>query len=93
MYYNTTKQKEEVLENFVAKAQTQDGKILEFFNQHKGKKFSPGDVWTNLFKAEFVPLTSIRRSINSLTKEGQLTKLDEQKVGYYGRPVYLWILK
>ena len=93
MYHNTTKQKGEILENFKAKAQTQDDKILEYFRDRRGAKITPDAIWMSIFDTTSVPLTSIRRSINSLTNQGKLIKTDVQQQGMYGRPVYCWILK
>ena len=72
--------------------ETQDDIILNWFKANKGKEVSADDIWINLFDTSVVPQTSIRRSITTLTGKGLLEKLDKQKMGIYGRPVYLWKL-
>jgi hypothetical protein len=91
-YHNTTNQKGKILDNFKAKASFQDDIIMEWFKANKGKEVSTDDIWINLFDPSVVPQTSIRRSITNLTSKGLLEKLDKQKIGIYGRPVYLWRL-
>ena len=91
-YHNTTNQKGEILDNFKAKASVQDDIIMNWFKANKGKEVSADDIWINLFDTSVVPQTSIRRSITTLTGKGLLEKLDKQKMGIYGRPVYLWKL-
>ena len=38
------------------------------------------------------PLTSIRRAMTTLTKDGKLIKTDKQVPGIYGTPNYKWKL-
>ena len=92
-YHNTTNQKGEILDDFKAKASNQDDIILNWFKANKGKEVSADDIWINLFDTSVVPQTSIIRSITNLTSKGLLEKLDKQKMGIYGRPVYLWSIK
>ena len=35
-------------------------------------------------------ITSVRRSITDLTKEGYLEKTSEQRKGLYGKKEYIW---
>jgi hypothetical protein len=39
-----------------------------------------------------IPLTSVRRAISTLTREGVLKKTDKQRTGYYGKREYMWRL-
>jgi hypothetical protein len=39
------------------------------------------------------PVTSVRRSISNLTKQGKLEKTSEMKKEEYGKPNYYWKLK
>ena len=36
------------------------------------------------------PITSIRRAISTLTKQGNLTKTDELRKGKYGKKTHTW---
>ena len=85
MYYNTTNVNGDQLNLFTKIAKSQDEKVLEIFKS--GKLLSPEDVWKMIDGAL---LTSIRRSISNLTKQGFLIKTDQTKIGIYKRPVYLW---
>lgn len=39
-----------------------------------------------------IPLTSIRRSMSNLTKEGKLMMTDRMYTGLYGKPEHEWII-
>lgn len=95
-YHNTTGEKENTLAKYENKALTQDEKVLEFFK--KGNRWnhswSPSEVWIRCFgPAPKVPLTSVRRAISNLTKEGKLVRTEEKVNGPYGRNEYRWRLK
>jgi len=85
MFYNTTKEVGEDLKEYKSKAISQDEIIIRHFLKHPYQEFSPSELWINLFEVEFTPLTSIRRSLNTLTRAGNLIKLDKMKCGIYGR--------
>jgi DNA-binding transcriptional regulator PaaX len=36
------------------------------------------------------PLTSVRRALTNLSKQGKLIKTDEKKKGIYGRDEFIW---
>ena len=91
IYYNTTNEQGEALEQYKSKASTQDEKILDIFNRHK-KEFSASQLWGMLSRE--CPLTSVRRSLSNLSKEYDLlgNKLDNKLTitgnkikGLYGR--------
>ena len=90
MYYNTTRQKGENLQLSIAQAGAQDERVLGFFK--KVKSASASFVWSREFKGEMVPITSVRRSINTLTKQGFLEKTPDKVQGIYGKPEYIWRL-
>ena|SRR3990167_4836984 len=91
MFYNTTKETFDTLETSIKKAKFQDEIILSAFQENN--KMTPSECWINYFKTEEVPITSIRRSINTLTLNEKLIKTDEKKIGIYGKPEYFWQLK
>lgn len=81
MFYNTTKETGKDLEVCVKKAKTQDEIIYNLF--YEGSKLSPSQIDTIL--EHRYPITSIRRSLNTLAKRGMLTRLDVKMLGKYGR--------
>lgn len=89
-YYNTTKlSKKEVIEAN-NEALAQEGNIIEIFKKHS--PLAPSDVWRiyeRLYKKSIL-LTSVRRSITTLTKKGILTKTSIKKIGVYKRLEYVW---
>jgi hypothetical protein len=88
-YYNTTNQGGKDLKEFKSKALNQNDKIIEFFSMNKRSSFSPSFIWTICFN-QSCPLTSVRRSISTLTKKGFLIKTKIQDKGIYGRPEFKW---
>lgn len=90
-YYNTTKEEGHKLDGFQRMAATQDQKIADFFEQHPGEIFTPWEIQSLVFT--HTPITSVRRSINDLTKAGILDKTEHMKEsGRYGRRSYAWVL-
>ena len=74
-----------------AKEQTgvQSQRILEIYK--KAIKLTPVEAWEaycELYPAAL--LTSIRRSITSLTGQGLLIKTSEMRQGRYGKKNYIW---
>ena len=91
MFYNTTGEKGELLAHYLKTAKGQDKTILTLFLKNAELKLTPFEVQAKLALRSYnYPITSIRRSINTLTREGFLTMLDEKRVGRYGRPNHLW---
>ena len=91
-YYNTLNESGQVLMDFKAKAKSQDEIIIRHFLKHPYKEYSASEIWINLFDVDSTPQTSIRRSINTLTKSGNLVKLDKKKIGIYGRSEFYFKL-
>ena len=48
------------------------------------KKLTASEAWTHFAKR--VPLTSIRRGMSNLMREGFLEKTTQTKIGIYGKP-------
>lgn len=89
-YFNTTLLDGSDLIQSEQKAENQNEKILKFFQSlHHG---TPSNVWAYAFNQQ-APLTSIRRGITTLTKQGKLVKSELKAPGIYGKPEYIWHLK
>ena len=88
MYYNTTNETGDTLQDYRAKTQTQDEVVMNLFLD--GYDYSPSQVQQRVLPN--APITSVRRSITNLTAEGRLTKTGRQVQGLYGRPEYCWRL-
>jgi len=86
-YYNTTNVKGADLKVYRKKAQTQDERINEYFRPDR--KLSASLV-VRLF--DKTPITSIRRSLNSLENKGIIEKTGLQINGCYGRKENLYRL-
>jgi hypothetical protein len=71
-----------------ANAKDQEGRILAYFELHI--KGSPSQVFAAVAKPG-EPITSIRRAISNLTKDGKLVKTDELRKGQ-GASEHVWRL-
>jgi len=84
---------EEKLPQAREKARAQKEKVLEFFGAHYPQNFTPYEVFEQMKdKGACAILTSIRRSITDLTKEGRLYKCmySESRKGQYGALNRVW---
>ena len=88
MYYNTTNETGNDLKESHKKAESQQQKILDIFKT--SKEASPSQVMLALPVGTLI--TSVRRCITDLTKEGHLEKTTRKRIGIYGRPEYIWKL-
>ena len=88
-YHDTTDVKGQALDQYEDKATTQGQKVLFFMRAFPGHAFSPEQVHDVLF-GPAVPLTSTRRAMSNLTRDGLIVKTAEQVIGQYGRPVCKW---
>ena len=73
------------------RAEGQERAILEFFRRFPGGKYTPPEVLENTRLG--CPLTSVRRALTNLTRQGLLAK-DEgtQRRGRYGVSNCTWYL-
>ena len=91
-YYNTTHETEN-LPKFAAKAKSQDEEIKGIIHKYADKTRIPITPEMILgFMRRQPPLTSIRRSFNTLEKEGFIEKTGQKVTGLYGRPVNVYKL-
>lgn len=92
MYYNTTDLKHAELNSAVQKAKGQDEIILEYFKAHPNGLCTPFEVHSALFD-DRTPVDSIKRTLNTLTKELFLEKTKTMRMGKFGRLNHTWKLK
>jgi hypothetical protein len=88
-FYNTIHEIKECAEKSRERLHNQQVIILDYFQCYPGNYYSPCD-FVKIFPAW--PLTSIRRAITNLTKEGRLIKTHKMKIGIYGKQVHTWRL-
>lgn len=94
-FFNTINLSGEALQKANARAAAQNDLIAAIFTANPDKNFSPSQIH-KIFASRFDrhnPLTSIRRAISTLTKEGVLEKMDKTIPGPYAEPEHLWKLK
>ena len=87
-FFNTTNEDGAQLALFQMKARTQDERILEYFQAHFLSELTPSEVHEAIMPN--APLTSTRRAISNLTRQGQLRKTTTKRKGPFGRPEYCW---
>ena len=88
-YYNTTDQTGEELQTSHQKTKKQDELIYEYFLSSE-EPLSPSMVQNNLNLN--CPITSVRRAITNLTKDGLIEKTNSYVTGSYGKKEHLWKL-
>jgi Fe2+ or Zn2+ uptake regulation protein len=97
VFHDTVPLEEERLPEARKRAARQKEAILDYFRQRYSMNFTPREIWSALVFAENpmtsnILLTSVRRAISDLTKEGKLAKCDysERRDGGYGHPNRTW---
>ena len=89
-YYNTNIEAGLVLTNSQRIALNQNQLVLEVFTQNANIGFTPDEVHDIV--PGYGPITSIRRAISTLTKDGKLTKTEELRKGMWGKQTHVWRL-
>lgn len=101
-YHNTTSESGAELDDHISKASGQDKILSEWFKKNPDKEVTAEDLWINLFDTSSVPITSIRRSLNTirkpkwdvvelvLDKDGNPLK---KKGAEFGRKIFVYRLK
>ena len=93
-FYNTIGETPEELAVSIAKAKSQEAKIikcLEFYeSKYPNLRFGPSMVLS--MTGLKCPLTSIRRAMTNLSNEGKLIKTHVKMEGMYGKQEHLWCL-
>jgi hypothetical protein len=93
VFHDTVPLPEEQLPQAREKASHQKEIVLDFFRQRFSMSFTPVNVHEALESdGSLILLTSVRRSITDLTKEGRLIKCQwsESKPGAYGKLNRTW---
>ena len=84
-YYNTNNETGSTLKTSRGKAENQADRVM--YHASKEILFSADAMWNKHF-AHLYPLTSIRRAITDLSKDGLLVKTDSMATGMYGKKVH-----
>ena len=92
-YFNTTNLTDPTLSKRRRKADGQDVIIASVFLRCRRSFLTPFDVKAKSKLPKKTPITSIRRSLTTLTKDGLLVKTDRMKEGAFGSPNHCWKLK
>lgn len=92
-FFNTINLSGKALELAVVMAANQDDIVAEIFAANPGKHISPSQIHEIVLKKykRNCPITSFRRSINTLTKINVLIKTDNMVMGPFGKPEHTWI--
>jgi len=95
MFHNSINIQQPELELYREKAKKQNDMILELFEKRAGKWLTPFHV-QSILKASTgrdIPITSVRRGISDLCKEGKLLKSVGATVkGAYNVANHVWTL-
>ena len=87
MFYNTINEVSSSLVTSHKNARTQQTIILKCFKQAQ-EPLSPSMV--HFLTKLKCPITSIRRAMSDLSKDGKLVKLDQFTIGKFGKREHLW---
>ncbi len=95
-YHNTTNVSGDQLARYQDKALSQDQRLLAYFelvyNSGGGYLLLTPSVAKALVFGDKIPITSVRRALSNLTREGDLVKTGKRAKGPYGRPEFCWSL-
>ena len=91
-FHNTTDLSGGELGASEAKAVKQEDIVIDFFRRYPDKEFTPWEVLESCPHMKHTPITSVRRAMTNLTKDGLLVKTQNKRVGTYGAKSYTWRL-
>jgi Fe2+ or Zn2+ uptake regulation protein len=83
MYYNTTNETNPNLKTYIEKARTQDEIVKGIINQ-LNKPFSFKDIYKR-YPIQNTPITSIRRTLDTLKKQDYIIETGEKVTGLFNR--------
>lgn len=72
------------------KLSPQESLVLNLFKQHSNRELTSFQVHENIDEFNNVPITSVRRAITNLTKQGLLYKTHRLAMGDYGIRCNCW---
>lgn len=87
-FHNTVPLQGDELSKAETKAQKQEDIVYKLFRDHRHASFTGFEAWMQL--GQQWPLTSVRRAIANLVKEGRLKATGERRDGGYGMPTNCW---
>lgn len=94
-YFNTTNESPAKAAEFEAQAEFQEDIVLQWFKE-MDISAPPSLVHKELIARDMIsgqtPLTSIRRAISNLTRDGCLRKTETKMRGSFGRNEFCWEL-
>lgn len=90
MYYNTNREKNELLKRSIRDAKTQEEMILKFFFEHRHDSYTPFAINERVLPD--CPITSVRRALTRLTELKLLKKTENFSSGIYGKQNHQWRL-
>lgn len=93
IFHDSVPLPDDQLEKAFDTATKQKAIVLDFFRTHHEGRFTPYEVYEYFMRFEGdILLTSVRRCITNLTKEGRLIKCQwsESKEGAYGKLNRTW---
>ena len=88
MFYNTINEVSSVLVTSHTNTRTQEAIILDCFKSAQ-EPLSPSMV--HFLTKLKCPITSIRRAMSDLSKDGKLVKLEQFTIGKFGKREHLWM--
>ena len=91
-FHNTIDAQDEELKQHEAKAESQGDRILRIFKGRPERDFTPCEIEEKLWD-DAPLLTSVRRSITNLTRDGYLERTNTRRLGAHGAMNYTWQLK
>ncbi len=94
-YFNTTNESGSQLLKYQDKALSQDQRLLAYFEESYDINgdyllLTPTAALNRVFNNS-VPITSVRRALSNLTRDGKL-RTSGKAMGPYGRPEHYWRL-
>lgn len=92
-FYNTTHEKGDELKKAWDTAESQDDLIYRMFKAYA--VLTPwivyGKLWKRNGRKEVFPITSIRRTFNTLMKQGKIRKTNDKRISpHSGRSEYIY---
>lgn len=89
-YYNTTNEVNTApLEK---KAHNQEQEILSYMMKLKGNAFTASFIYRAFNITPHYPITSVRRALHNLQKQGKIKRHGTKVKGMYGRNEYLYYI-
>lgn len=92
LFYNTISLSGETLKEAIKDCKTQEERILKLMNGRAAMTpFEVLDLYNSILPP--VPITSIRRALTNLEKDGKVVKTVFTKKERYGKVNYKWMMK